>query len=293
VKRGAAYEQFIYEKLRRLFPDAKVTVNDKIRGHDSDLDREIDVSIRLKSGDADLLYVVQCKDWVTKADIKVLGEFSAVMQDVRATKGLLLCSAGFCSSNRMYARARSIELLTIRDIKSPKWSVTIQIPLVYIRHQHEYELDMSMVVNQQLVDLNRDRELPIDPSTFRLRVGDGGLEETSDQFVSRLIPDPVAQTGKAVDLTQPGLQIRFAGVWADCSNASVVIHSRTRRYLKQLTPAEYSQIQDHVNEMTMPLHVKLDLSLEDDLVEMAPDVSSNFSGLNIEVEEWSGAFKVN
>src|SRR6185295_16696420 len=91
VKRGAAYEQFVYEKLCRLFPDAKVTLNDKIRGLDSELDREIDVSIRLKVGDINLLYIVQCKDWVTKADIKILGEFSAVIQDVRAAKGLLLC----------------------------------------------------------------------------------------------------------------------------------------------------------------------------------------------------------
>jgi hypothetical protein len=40
VKPGAAYEQFIYDKLCRLFRDAKVTLNDKIRGNDSELDRE-------------------------------------------------------------------------------------------------------------------------------------------------------------------------------------------------------------------------------------------------------------
>ena len=38
-------------------------------------------------GDADFLYIVQCEDWSSRADIKVLGEFSAVMQDVRAAKG--------------------------------------------------------------------------------------------------------------------------------------------------------------------------------------------------------------
>jgi hypothetical protein len=45
VKAGAAYERFVYDKLCRIFPDAIVTLNDNIRGHDSGLHREIDVSV--------------------------------------------------------------------------------------------------------------------------------------------------------------------------------------------------------------------------------------------------------
>jgi hypothetical protein len=36
----------------------------------------------------------------------------------------------------------------------------------------------------------------------------------------------------------------------------------------------------------------VNLRLEDGFVEMAPDMASDFSGLSIEVEEWSGTFIV-
>src|SRR5437773_8601831 len=100
--KGSEYERFVFDKFRRLFADSVVKKNDHIRGHLSGLDREIDVSVRLTVASERLLYIAQCKDWKTPADIKVLGEFSAVIQDVRAAKGFLLCSSGFAQSNYTY-----------------------------------------------------------------------------------------------------------------------------------------------------------------------------------------------
>jgi hypothetical protein len=43
VRVGSDYERFVYEKFRRLFPDAQVALNDKLPGEQSGLLREIDI----------------------------------------------------------------------------------------------------------------------------------------------------------------------------------------------------------------------------------------------------------
>jgi len=111
--KGREYEQFVFDKFERLFADSIVTKNVHIYGQLSGLDREIDVSVRITVGDVHLLYVVQCKDWKSPVDIRTLGEFSAVIQDVKAAKGFLLCTSGFAKSNYQYALTLGIELITI------------------------------------------------------------------------------------------------------------------------------------------------------------------------------------
>src|SRR5436190_18383055 len=109
AKQGEEYERFVYQKLKRFFLDFDVTHNDQIEGKQSGLYRQIDISIRGKVGDVDLLYIVQCKDYRTHpADIKTIGEFSSVIKDVEASKGFLVCTSGFARSNRQYAKTLGI-----------------------------------------------------------------------------------------------------------------------------------------------------------------------------------------
>ena len=124
AKKGKEYERFVYGKFKRLFIDSTVKLNDKIVGRESGLVREIDVSIRTPMADQELLYIVQCKDRGKRpADIVILGEFSAVIRDVGAAKGFLICTSGFAKTNYRYARTLGIELLTVEDIKSDRWKV--------------------------------------------------------------------------------------------------------------------------------------------------------------------------
>jgi hypothetical protein len=90
-------------------------------------------------------------------DINTLGAFSAVIQDVGAAKGFLLCTSGFYESNHQYALARGIELVTIEDIDSDRWTLEIQIPFVYVRKINNFGVEFALVVNEALVELNRDR----------------------------------------------------------------------------------------------------------------------------------------
>lgn len=292
MKAGAKYERFVFEKLKRLFADGIVKLNDMIPGSESGIEREIDVSVRLNVGGTEVLYIVQCKDWASRVDINVLGELTAVMQDVGAAKGFLLCTAGFYATNHQYALRRGIELVTIEDIQSDKWTLEVQIPLVYVRRINEFLTTFRIVANEGLVELNRNKSLTLTLSVLPLRTDGDGIVIALKQYIMQMAKDlrVDSKEGVRVDLTTPKLEVNLAGVWAPCSQLSIVLHCRRVKYLKYLTPTAYSQLRDHVRGTTLPLHCELDnisLRLDETFVELSEEALPVFPGLWLEVEESS------
>lgn len=286
MKPGKAYEAFVYEKLRHFFADGTVTLNDKILGRESGLPREIDVSVRLKCQDIELLYIIQCKDWVTKADINVLGELAAVMSDVGAAKGFLLCSAGFRQSNHNYARTKGIELITIEDIKSDRWHVKAEIPFVYVRKRLRFDLSVELVTTQELVDLNRDREVTLTVSMATPLRSGSEPPTTIEQFIEPLVPS--AREGQPLDLPSSGIELYLTGLWLPCRVFSITFTTERSTFLKYLTPIEYSQIRNHVTGMVLPLKVKLadiPFRLDSTFTELPGNEVPFYPGLWIEVQE--------
>ena len=292
--RGSEYEQFVFDKFERLFSDAVVTKNDHIQGYLSGLDREIDVSVRLRVGSEQLLYIAQCKDWKAPTDIKVLGEFSAVIQDVRAAKGFLLCTSGFAKSNHRYACTLGVDLITIEDVNSDKWRTEVQVPFVYVRKNNNYMVELEIAVTEALIEMNRDKELVIELTTRTGLTDNGGATIVRFQdYVSQNI-EALKSTlviGEARDFRQPNLHILIADMWVPCSEFYFTLLSVTKSYfLKYLAPDEYSQLRDHVRHTTLPLHVVLrnvGLAFDDTFVQYLGDTPPVFPGLFLEVEEWT------
>lgn len=111
---------------------AVIRHNDAILGHQSGIPRQIDVSIRYEIVGHGFLTVVQAKDLSTAADVNVVGEFAAVVEDVRANKGVLICRSGFSGAARTLAKAKGIDLCNIHDAQSRKWSLDIRLPILWV-----------------------------------------------------------------------------------------------------------------------------------------------------------------
>jgi hypothetical protein len=294
ARKGGEYEQFVYEKFKRLFVDSIVTLNDKITGRESGLGREIDISIRTAAEDQELLYIVQCKDRGKRpADIVVLGEFSAVIRDVGAAKGFLICTSGFARSNHQYARTLGIELFTVEDINSERWKADVQIPFVYIKKHTTYHLATEITANQALVEKNRGRPLTIHFSAATLMSLDGGRTSlTIQEHIENTLKAPTteAREGQELDLLQPGLQVQVADVWVECSVLTAALWVGQRVYLKYLTPDEYSHVRDHLNETVLPLHLAISgifPVLDDTFVEVPGGGVPVQPGLFLQAEEWT------
>jgi len=292
-KAGLAYELFVYEKLKKLFPDAKVEHDDDIFGNESGFDRQIDVSMRLQDNGKEVLYIVQCRDKSRATDINVLGEFASVMNDVGAAKGFLLCSKGFAKSNRRYALTKGIELITIEDINSDRWNVSIEVPLTFIKKNYQFVLDLRLTATADLVEANKNAEINL-PSgeDLQLTLDGGDTVIPFEEHMKSVIEHPSFKgtDGVPVDLLMPNLKVRIAGCWVPCTDLKVVIHIEKVRYLKYLKPTEYSQLTDHVRDTTIPLHAQFDfIPTQPDATFVKLTEADEFSKsvLALEIEEWT------
>lgn len=152
---GRFYEETVFRIYNSLEPYADVRINDKIVGRDTGVERQIDVSIRAKIADHEILIIIQVKDHKTPADIKIVGEFSSVIKDVGAQKGIIVCKSGFTKTAITQARNLKIDLLSAHDAISDSIIVNYKFPTVKETIQidwKEFKVEVDEIVKGKLVD---------------------------------------------------------------------------------------------------------------------------------------------
>ena len=289
MKQGKEYEIFIYEKFKSFFLGLTVTLNDKIIGKQSNIRREIDVSVKGKIDNVELLYLVQCKDHNKPADVKIIGEFSAVIKDVNASKGFLICTSGFTKTIHTYAKNLGIELVTIEDINSKKWKAEIEIPILYIWKKLDVAYSPSIKVTEELAEKNKT-ELVITQKDIEIVSVDNGI--TSIRLIDYLnnkIEDEEIDIvkEKKILLDDPKLMLKFVDLWVPVTFEISFITGEIY-YLKYVKPEEYSQMINHVTKEILPLEIGLDTShfkFDDSFIEIDKSDSPILSTVLIEIEE--------
>lgn len=128
------FEEFVASLQSSSTPDAVVKLDDKIKGK-SGVVRQIDVSVRYRLGQFDLLIIIDCKDWKTRVDINDVGSFIDVVEDVEANKGAIVCNAGFTTGAKKRATEKGIDLLLAVDAENMDWPAYFAFPaLCEFRH---------------------------------------------------------------------------------------------------------------------------------------------------------------
>ncbi len=127
------FEKIIERIYESIAPNAIVKHNDSVKGRDSGIYRQIDVSIRFKEVGSDFLVIVQARDYKKPADVNVIGEFASVVKDVGASKGVLICNAGFTSTAKTMAKNLGIDLCSAHDAEIKNWRTTLLIPVLWER----------------------------------------------------------------------------------------------------------------------------------------------------------------
>jgi hypothetical protein len=125
---GKELELLVTKIQQNLAPSAKVIHNVHIDGKDSGMKRQIDVLMRQKIGQCEMMIIIQCKDHAKRADVNVVGEFHSVMNDVRANKGILVCPRGFTKGAKTLASNFHIDLYSPFDTDPHKWQVKPKAP---------------------------------------------------------------------------------------------------------------------------------------------------------------------
>ena len=289
MRPGKEYELFVYEKFKSFFKGFDVTINDKIVGKQSNIKREIDISIKGNQSGVDILYLVQCKDHNKSADIKIIGEFSSVIKDLNASKGFLICSKGFTKTIHDYARNVGIELVTVEDINSKKWKANVEIPIFYFQKKLELRYTLEFTATEELVEKNKE-DIKINREDLRELSFDLGRNSLSIfeyiNFIYERDKFDVSET-QTILLNDPYLKIKFIDIWIPVKIHLTFIFE-TIKYIKYITPFEYSQISYHLTNETIPIYTKINVKefeFDEKFIKILDNILPVYSPINIEIEE--------
>lgn len=166
------FEELAFEIQQKLSPNAMVKLNDKIRGK-SGRSREIDISIRQKIGQFDLLVVIDCKDYKNPVDIKAVESFIGYMFDVGANQGALVSSSGYTKSAIDRAKIAGVNLYHLGNTLSEDITKTVGIPSlcfvsnlkkpstqISFSHPKRFEIHTSLIIyNSKREPLGTEQEI--------------------------------------------------------------------------------------------------------------------------------------
>ena len=136
-------------------------VDDKDSGTLSAVLRQIDVSIRAVKADQPQLIIVQCRDYAKPLDVNDVGEFSAVIQDVGASKGVMVSVLGLAQTAKRYAKNLNIDVMRMVDAENILWGEYFGLEPVRFRQ----------VVHAPTLLVHRSLELTFTFQSSRFRPG--------------------------------------------------------------------------------------------------------------------------
>ncbi len=262
---GKPFEELIFKIYKELEPHATIKKNDKIKGFESGTDREIDISLRQDFGGHEILMIIQAKDHKKKADIKILGEFDSVIRDVRASRGILICNAGFTRTAKEYAKNRAIDLCTAHHAAKKEWAGEIKIPIIRKQTIVTYSLLFPFTVTKEYKEKKKG------VTGVKFMTGPGGivLKDLDGREVDFLGIFLNLLSGNKINF-QPGDHRMTLEAYADIFDQDYTVPPllfelkysvKTRHYIKFLTPMDYRGIKNYVTEKFKPSFVKITESI--------------------------------
>lgn len=104
------YEDYICDWLKRNFPECTFKGNDYVKGIFSEINRQIDISIRGPLAGCEILGIVDCKYFSENVDIKVVDSFAGFLEDVNADIGIIITNKGYSDAAKSRAKGSRIRL---------------------------------------------------------------------------------------------------------------------------------------------------------------------------------------
>lgn len=127
AKKWKKFEQLTYDLQKQLADDSEVLLDQKIKGFESETDRQIDILVKKKIGQYDILVVIECKDYKRPVDVSTVEAFVTKLRDVRANKGAIISGKGFSKAATSLAAKHGIETFRYVDTQSKDWKAYMAI----------------------------------------------------------------------------------------------------------------------------------------------------------------------
>lgn len=124
------FEKLVAQVQQELAPNALVTHNDQIKGYESEMLRQIDITVKQKIGQYDMLIAIDCKDYQTPVDVNGVGEFISLIKDIQANKGVMVAANGFSDTAKRVGVKAGLDLYRLVDTETHDWQTYVSIPVL-------------------------------------------------------------------------------------------------------------------------------------------------------------------
>jgi hypothetical protein len=261
---GKPYEDLIFKIYMELEPFATIKKNDKIKGIESGIEREIDISVRKKIADHEILMIIQAKDHKKRADIKIVGEFDSVIRDVRASRGILICNAGFTKTAKEYAKNRAIDLYTAHDASAKDWQGEIKIPVVRthltLKHSFVTPVNITQEYKDKMKGAGQKIQIKVSHTEGLVMKKPDGTETTFLQEFSKLWREnKISKTpGKHTLKFSPQMDVYIRMGDLDHQPTELEYTVTVRHYYKLFTPTGYRGVKNYFTEKFKPTFIQLE-----------------------------------
>lgn len=139
------FEKLVATVQQSLAPHAEVRLNDKLQGHKSQTPRQVDISIRQKVAQYDLLIVIECKDLSVPVDVKDLESFIGIVEDIRANKAVMVSASGYSGAALKRGQESGLQLLRLVDTGDHDWKAYISLPTIFtIKRLELFSFEFAM-----------------------------------------------------------------------------------------------------------------------------------------------------
>ncbi|HEY5748981.1 MAG TPA: restriction endonuclease [Chryseolinea sp.] len=286
MKPGREFEQLIESIYRDVDPNSQITRNDKIFGHESKADREIDLSIRSKIGIHEILIVVQAKDTNKPIDVNVVYAFIGVIKDIHASKGVLISAKGYSKSAKALCKSYGIDMFTAHDVASPKWTLDLRMPVLLTHFEGWYRPDFRFISNDAYVKMIQDKRAPEIPDwdDFKFTYDNGRSYFTAREEFLNLCTEGglIYDGGEHQARCQPKVELFITdGVLVPVKDLRFVFSITKREYYKYFEVKEFRGLIDSVSNVLKPAKFRV----ESEDVVIADNQIRSVQG--IQLETWT------
>ncbi|MFD2144821.1 restriction endonuclease [Mucilaginibacter antarcticus] len=116
VDKGTKFEKSVEKVLNWMYSQYdSVSIKHNVLINGPDTNRQIDVLITVTIRDLVFNVAVECKDYKGRLPVGILDAFVSKLEDVSASKGIIIASNGFSSSSIAKARRKGITLYSLTD----------------------------------------------------------------------------------------------------------------------------------------------------------------------------------
>jgi hypothetical protein len=153
------FEALAERIYRALSPDAVVRAGEQILGKSGAM-RKIDVSIRTRAAGQDLLVIVDAKKHKKKVSMEQVSAFAGQVEDVRASKGVMISDSGYTGGAIKVARDRGVDLCSAIEASSRPWTRDLSIPVLFYENELSFEICFETgPFDERAAELNRTTNL--------------------------------------------------------------------------------------------------------------------------------------